>query len=117
MATRDAVGMHKWGARLSGPLPTGLPTASFHWSREEAATVPYLILCIQNPLPCKPSCVSLEWGLKFCLGVTREELQMFRLLEPLASQGITEFPGLLSELTCGTDEPQVSLGTMTQMQN
>lgn len=97
LVTRDALGMYKCGACLSISLTTGLPAASYHWSGVEAAKAPYLILCIHNTLPCKPrlqdqSCVPFGQGLQFCLGITKEELWVFALLEPLASQGISKLP-------------------------
>lgn len=67
LVTRDAVGMCKCGACLSVPVSTGLPAASFHCSGVEAAHSPYLIICIYNPLPCKPRFISSSWGLQFCL--------------------------------------------------
>lgn len=120
LVTRDTVGMHKCGTCSSVSLPAGIPDASFQWSGVEAAKAHYLMLCIHNPMPCKPrlqaQSVPLGQGLQFCLGITKEELCMFAFLESLASQGINNFPGILPyELTCRTDKPQVRLGTMPQI--
>lgn len=97
LVTRDAVGMYKCEACLSVSLPIGLPPASSHWSGVEVAKAHYFMVCIHNTLPCNSrlqdqSCVSLDQGLQFCLGITKVELWVFALLGSLASQGINKLP-------------------------